>query len=67
MREAWKETRLFLAVVRASYKLLLSGWGPPQVAAERSIDDVDDSDDDHEPGETDSMHNGTPSGWACER
>lgn len=57
----------FFSVVRAPYKLLLLGWGAPQVIAERSIDDIDDPNDDHEPGEADGTHNGTPSGWACEK
>lgn len=55
-----------LAGVRVPYKLLLLGWGVPQVVAERSIDDVDNPNDHHEPGEADGPDNGTPSGWACE-
>lgn len=57
---------LFLAVVRAPYSLLLLGWGAPQAVAEGRIGDVDDPDDDHEPGEADGMHDGAPCGWACE-
>lgn len=56
----------FKAVIGAPYKLLLLGWGAPQVVAERGIGDVYDPDDDHEPGEADGMHNGTPGGGACE-
>lgn len=57
---------ILLATVRAPYKIFLLGWGASQVVAERSIDDVDDPNDDHKPGEANGMHNGTPSGWACE-
>lgn len=48
------------------YKLLLFGWGTPQEVTERSIDDVGDPNDDHEPRETNGPHNGTPGRWACE-
>lgn len=56
----------FKAVIRAPYKLLLLGWGAPQVVAERGIADVHDPYNDHEPGEADGTHYGTPGGWACE-
>lgn len=52
--------------MRAPYKLLLLGRGAPQVVAERSVDDVSDPSDDHEPGEANGPHNGTPGGWTCE-
>ena len=48
-------------MIRAPYKIFLLSWGASQVVAERSIDDVDDSNDDHKPGEANGMHNGTPS------
>lgn len=56
----------FSPAVGAPYKLLFLGWGAPQVVAEWSIDDVDDPSDDHEPGETDGLYNGTPGGWTWE-
>lgn len=52
---------ILLTMIRAPYKIFHLSWGASQVVAERSIDDVDDSNDDHKPGEANGMHNGTPS------
>lgn len=45
-------------------KLLLLSWWVLQEAAERGIDDVDSSNDDHEPREADDRYNNTPGRWA---
>lgn len=47
------------------YKLLLLCWRVLQEAAERGIDDVDDTNDDHEPREANDLYNNTPGRWAC--
>lgn len=57
---------IILAPVRKPYQLFLLSWGASQVVTERSIHDVDDPNDDHKPREANGMHNGSPSGWACE-
>ena len=66
MRETWKKQIIFSAVVRVPYKLSFLGRGAPQVVAERRVDDVGDSNDDHEPGEANGPHSGTPGGRTCE-
>lgn len=51
--------------LRVPYKLLLLSRGVLQEAAERRIDDIDDTNDDHEPWEANDLYNSTPGGWAC--
>lgn len=46
------------------YTLLLLSWRVLQEAAERSINDVDGTNDDHEPRKANDLYDNTPSRWA---
>jgi hypothetical protein len=60
-----EEQTCILVTTQVPYKLLLLSWWVLQEAAERGIDDVDSSNDDHEPREADDRYNNTPGRWAC--
>lgn len=60
-----RNRHVFYSALRVPYKLLLLSRGVLQEAAERRIDDIDDTNDDHEPREANDLYNSTPSRRAC--